>query len=98
MVNAEDTLNEANKLDLRLTLNEKDKKELTIISYKPVIDSGKYYIKEKINTKSVRITSNIVNFILNSQSYWSEIIYNNVISDYYFNYHNDYYFEIDLAG
>ena len=40
-INAEEILNEANKLNLGLALNEEDKKEL-IISHNPTVDSGKY--------------------------------------------------------
>ena len=67
-VNAEETLkiSEEDKLNLRLTLNEKDKKDLIIIGYNSIINSGKYYINEKVKTKRIRITSSIVNYILNS--------------------------------
>ena len=56
-----DTLNEADKLDLRLAINEEDKKHLTIISYNPIVNSGFHYTNKKVNTRSVRITKNIVN-------------------------------------
>ena len=95
-INAEETLkiSKKDKLNLRLTLNEEDKKDLIIISYNPIINSGKYYINEKVKTKRIRITSNIVNYILNSQNYSDEINYNYLIIDYYF----DYYSEIDSAN
>ena len=64
-VNAEETLNEVDKLNLRLTLDEEDTKDL-VISYNPIISLSKHYTNEKVNTKRARFTSVIVNYILNS--------------------------------
>ena len=72
-VNAEEILkiNKKNILNLRLTFNKQDKKNLIIISYKLIINSDKYYINEKINTKSSIFTNKIFNYILN---YWNHRI------------------------